>query len=97
MHLHQKLNQLPGRNLGTTARALVEFADQGAEPPHLFLKFFFAIHAAPFLVLTQRASQALKAFAGRTWGNDASPIPCRSPSTCAPRRASRDRSFSPPA
>src|SRR5580658_6217942 len=97
MHLHQKLNQLPGRNLGTTARPLVEFADQGTEPPHLFLKFFFAIHAAPLLVLTQRASQALKAIAGRTWENDASPAPCRSPGTCAHHRASRDRSFLPPA
>jgi hypothetical protein len=47
MDLHEKLDQLPGRYPGTTARPLVDFPDQSAEPPHFFLKFFFAIHASP--------------------------------------------------
>ncbi len=32
----------------SATRHLVEFADQGAELPHLFLEFFFASHATPF-------------------------------------------------
>ena len=41
MHLHQELNQFPGRNFHGAVRHLVEFGDQVAELLDFFLEFLF--------------------------------------------------------